>query len=93
MKNYTDYGVAALAVPFCRGKYLFRHVAPSEGINHQFFRQLYPSIISDITVSLLYCVPLYTVYIQYTIHSVYTVHYIQYIYSTLYTVYIQYSCL
>ncbi|CAI8049193.1 Beta-TrCP [Geodia barretti] len=31
------------------GKYLFRHVAPSEGINHQFFRQLYPSIISDIS--------------------------------------------
>ena len=65
MNNYTNYGVAGLAVPFCRGKYLFRHVAPSEGIDHQFFQQLYPSIIRDITVSLL-CVPLYTVYIQYS---------------------------
>ena len=36
-----------------RGKYLFRHVAPSEGITHQFFRQLYPSIIRDITVSVV----------------------------------------
>ena len=38
-----------------RGRYLFRHVAPSEGINHQFYRQLYPSIIRDITVSVCMC--------------------------------------
>lgn len=31
-------------------KYLFRHVAPSEGITNQFYRQLYPSIIRDIEV-------------------------------------------
>ena len=31
-------------------KYLFRHVAPSEGITNQFYRQLYPSIIKDIEV-------------------------------------------
>ena len=37
-------------------KYLFRHVAPSEGITNQFYRQLYPSIIKDIEVC-------YTVYV------------------------------
>ena len=32
----------------CRGKYLFR---PSEGVTHEFFRQLYPKILTDINVS------------------------------------------
>ena len=35
-----------------RGKYLFRHVNLSEGVTHQFYRQLYPNIIRDIDVSL-----------------------------------------
>lgn len=33
------------------GNYLFRHVAPSEGITHIYYRQLYPNIIKDIDVS------------------------------------------
>lgn len=32
------------------GSYLFRHVAPSEGITHSYYRQLYPNIIKDIEV-------------------------------------------
>ena len=32
------------------GKYLFRHVPPSEGITHIYYRQLYPNIIKDIEV-------------------------------------------
>ena len=38
-----------------RGKYLFRHVTPSEGVTHQFYGQLYPNIIRDIDVSPQYC--------------------------------------
>ena len=32
------------------GSYLFRHVDPSEGITHMYYRQLYPNIIKDIEV-------------------------------------------
>lgn len=33
--------------------YLFRHVPPSEGITHIYYRQLYPNIIKDIEVSIM----------------------------------------
>ena len=35
----------------CRGKYLFRRVNPSGGVTHEFYRQLYPKILTDINVS------------------------------------------
>ena len=35
----------------CRGKYIFRRVTHSEGVTHEFYRQLYPNIIKDIDVS------------------------------------------
>ena len=34
-----------------RGKYLIRRVTPSEGVSHEFYRQLYPNILRDINVS------------------------------------------
>ena len=35
----------------CRGKYLFHRVTPSEGVTHEFYKQLYRNIIKDIDVS------------------------------------------
>lgn len=47
-------------------KYLFRHVAESEGITHLYYRQLYPTIIKDIEVSeeagMLRCAPCYIIW-------------------------------
>ena len=39
-----------------RGKYLFRPLEHNEEITQEFFRKLYPSIITDITVSGFVCV-------------------------------------
>ena len=41
---------------FLRGKYLFRPLEHNEEITQDFFRKLYPSIITDITVSGIVCV-------------------------------------
>ena len=45
-------GIHFVSPSLHRGKYLFRHVNLSEGVTHQFYRQLYPNIIRDIDVSL-----------------------------------------
>ena len=37
---------------YLRGKYLFRPLEQNEEITQEFFRKLYPSIITDITVSI-----------------------------------------
>ena len=48
-------------------KYLFRHVAHSEGITNQFYRQLYPGIIKDIEV---HCGTGHTCSICYAMHFI-----------------------
>ena len=44
-------GFMLLLPTLCRGKYLFHRIIPSEGVTHEFYRQLYPNIVKDIDVS------------------------------------------